>query len=45
MTERFATATGTLPAVPPATRRGRVGVFVRIGGEVDAVIRGVPAPR
>ncbi|MEW1965311.1 FUSC family protein [Micrococcus sp. NPDC078436] len=29
MTERFATATGTLPAVPPATRRGRVGVFVR----------------
>ncbi|MBB1021445.1 hypothetical protein G6030_09140 [Dietzia sp. E1] len=23
----------------------RVGVFVRIGGEVDAVIKGVPAPR
>lgn len=25
--------------------RRRVGVFVRIGGEVDAVIRGVPTPR
>ncbi|MCT2173008.1 hypothetical protein [Dietzia cinnamea] len=23
----------------------RIGVFVRIGGEVDAVISGVPAPR